>query len=228
MNKVLIASFDNWDSCAEVPSIFKKAGFNVEIYCGEGYWLMTNKFHDKWIKSSNEIEIYINDLLNLIDHGEYKLIILTDEPLLKCLNERIEDTEIFKKVMPLLKVENRKMLSSKRGFSEFCISNNIDTPRYQTYDSPSDYEKIINNLKFPLINKNEFSWGGSDMCITNSENELKELLKDLEIKQSILFQEFIEGDEIRIDAFYYKSELIIYFCEIFLFFQKLLSYLLID
>jgi predicted ATP-grasp superfamily ATP-dependent carboligase len=212
MNKVLIASLDNWDSCAEIPYIFKKAGCIVDVYCTKNGWLQTNGYHDKWIEAPKNIDSYLQIFFDLVDINNYTLIILTDEPLLKILNERIENKELFIKVMPLIKVENRKMLSSKIGFSDFCISNDVLTPRYAIYQSETDIETIVQNLNFPLINKNEFSWGGTDMCIINSKLELIELLKSVELKQPILFQEFIEGEEIRIDAYYYRGELIVYFC----------------
>ena len=212
MNNVLIASLDNWDSCAEVPYIFKKAGFSVAVFCRKGDWLMSNKFHDQWILAPKDLDSYINELLNVINSTTFKLIIITDEPLLKSLNERIVHPELFIKIMPLIKVENRKLLSSKTGFSEFCIENNLLTPRYTTYESPADFDKIIKTLKFPLINKNEFSWGGTDMCIINNEKELLEFLKQIKTNQPILFQEFIHGEEIRVDAFYYQGKLKAYFC----------------
>jgi predicted ATP-grasp superfamily ATP-dependent carboligase len=212
VKSILIASLDNWDSCAEVPYIFKKAGFSVSVFCRKGDWLMSNKFHDQWIQAPKDLDSYINALLNVIHFKAYTLIIIADEPLLKALNEKIEDPEIFIKVLPLIKFENRMMLSSKTGFSKFCIENNLLTPRYTTYESPVDFNKIIQTLKFPLINKNEFSWGGTDMCITNNEIELSDLLKQINTNQTILFQEFIEGEEIRVDAFFYQGKLKAYFC----------------
>lgn len=212
MNKVLIASLDNWDSCAEVPYIFKKAGCIVDIYCQKENWLKTNRFHDAWIEAPENSELFLKQFLALANADIYTLILLTDEPLLKGLSEIIEDENIFKKVMPLMKIENKKMLSSKFGFSDFCIDNFIQTPNYSFYTSEKDYDKIISKLRFPLLNKNEFSWGGTDMSIINNKQELNDILKHAKPNHSILFQEFIEGEEIRIDAFYHKGELLIYFC----------------
>lgn len=212
MKKVLIASLDNWDSCAEIPYIYKKAGCLVHVYCIKDGWLQTNKFHDKWIEAPANKELFLKGFIEIVNSNDYNLILLTDEPLLKILNEEIDNEELFIKVMPLIKIENRKMLSSKIGFSDFCISNDIQTPKYAIYQSEADIENIIKNLQFPLINKNEFSWGGTNMCITNSELELLDLLKKSTSHQPILFQEYIEGEEIRVDAYYFRGELIVYFC----------------
>lgn len=212
MYNILIASLDNWDSCAEVPYIFKKAGCQVDVYCRKGDWLQTNRFHDHWIEAPLDNELFLEQFLTLANTEKYALIILTDEPLLKGLSEIINDECVFKKVMPLTKIENKKMLSSKIGFSDFCIANNIQTPKYSFYESDKDFEKIVTNLKFPLLNKNEYSWGGTDMSIINSKQELIELLKKIKSGQSILFQEFIDGEELRVDAYYQNGELMVYFC----------------
>lgn len=212
MHKILIGSLDNWDSCAEVPYIFKKAGCAVDVYCRKGDWLRMNWYHDLWFEAPENTELFLKEFLALANSDKYTLIIITDEPLLKGLSELINDEEVFKKVMPLSKIENKKMLSSKLGFSDFCIHNSIRTPNYAFYTSEGDYDKIISTLKFPLLNKNEFSWGGTDMSIINNRQELDNILIQANLNQPILFQEFIEGEEIRIDAFYHKGELLIYFC----------------
>jgi hypothetical protein len=212
MNKVLIASLDNWDSCSEIPYIFKKAGFIVDVFCGKNFWLKSNNYYDTWIESPNDIDSNINLFLETIGKFNYKIIVITDEPLLKHLNEIIKSDDLFKKIMPITKVNNRNMLCSKIGFSNFCISNDILTPKYAKFESKSDYQNILNTLKFPILNKNEFSWGGTNMCIINSKEELLEIVDNNQNNQPILFQEFIEGEEIRIDAFYYQGELIVYFC----------------
>ncbi len=212
MNNVLIVSLDNWDSCAEVPYIFKKAGSEVDVFCRKGGWLQANRFHDKWIEAPLNTNLFFEKLLAIIDTGNYSFIVLTDEPSLKGLSERIIDEKLFAKVMPLLKMENKKMLSSKIGFSDFCIEKDIETPRYAIYHSETDIDPVLEKLRFPILNKNEFSWGGTDMRILATPLEVKELIKETAPTQPILFQEFIEGEEIRIDAFYYKGVLQAYFC----------------
>ncbi len=62
------------------------------------------------------------------------------------LSEIIDDINVFKKIMPLTKIENKKLLSSKIGFSDFCIDNLIQTPNYAFYISEKDYDKIISKL----------------------------------------------------------------------------------
>lgn len=212
MNKVLIASLDNWDSCAEIPFIFKKAGCIVDIYCCKEAWLKANRFYDTWFEASKNTELFLKEFLVLANSDNYTLIILTDEALLKGLSQIIDDENVFRKVMPLTKIENKKMLSSKIGFSDFCIENDLQTPNYGFYTSDDDYDKIVSKLKFPLLNKYEYSWGGTDMRIIHNEQELTDLLKQTKPNQSILFQEFIQGEEIRVDAFYYNGELLVYFC----------------
>ncbi len=62
MHKILIGSLDNWDSCAEVPYIFKKAGCAVDVYCRKGDWLRMNWYHDLWFESPENTELFLKEL----------------------------------------------------------------------------------------------------------------------------------------------------------------------
>ena len=212
MNTVLIASIDDWDTGVEIPYMFSKADYEVDIFCKKGSWLQSNSFHNNYIEANNSNENFISGLLEIIQKKKYDFIILTEDPLLKYLNDRIVDPNLFVKILPLIKIENRKILSSKNGFSEFCIENNLLTPKYHSYNSKEDYFKIIEELNFPLIKKYEFSWGGMDMNIIQNKDELQKTLEYQEENKNIMFQEYIDGEEIGIDAFFYKGQLITYFC----------------
>lgn len=44
--------------------------------------------------------------------------------------EYIQTEELFKVILPISKIENREMLSSKAGFSNVCERNNILSPKF--------------------------------------------------------------------------------------------------
>jgi carbamoylphosphate synthase large subunit len=210
MFKVLFACYANWDTTAEIPYLLKKSGCNVDIYCSNKSWLLSNSFHDIWIPSSPQKEKYLEELIILLKKEQYDWIILESDVLINYLNAFLEDEDIFKKIMPISNIEHRYMLSSKNGFSKFCIENGIDTPGYYTYNKREDAEEIKNKLKFPVVNKLEFSWGGTDMFISWNYEEFIANLDKLPIDQNVLIQEYINGEELRIDALYYKGILVTY------------------
>jgi len=210
MFKVLFACYANWDTTAEIPYLLKKSGCNVDIYCSNKSWLLSNSFHDIWIPSSPQKEKYLEELIILLKKEQYDWIILESDVLINYLNAFLEDEDIFKKIMPISNIEHRYMLSSKNGFSKFCIENGIDTPGYYTYNKREDAEEIKNKLKFPVVNKLEFSWGGTDMFISWNYQEFIANLDKLPIDQNVLIQEYISGEELRIDALYYKGILVSY------------------
>jgi hypothetical protein len=210
MFKVLFACYANWDTTAEIPYLLKTSGCNVDIYCSNKSWLLSNSFHDIWILSSPQKEKYLEELIILLKKEQYDWIILESDVLINYLNAFLEDEDIFKKIMPISNIEHRYMLSSKNGFSKFCIENGIDTPGYYTYNKREDAEEIKNKLKFPVVNKLEFSWGGTDMFISWNYEEFIANLDKLPIDQNVLIQEYISGEELRIDALYYKGILVTY------------------
>jgi carbamoylphosphate synthase large subunit len=210
MFRVLIACYANWDTPSEISYLLKTSGCNVDIYCSNKSWLLSNSFHDRCIPSSPEKEKYLEELIILVKKEQYDWIILESDVLINYLNAFIEDEDIFKKIMPISNIGHRYMLSSKNGFSKFCIENGIDTPGYYTYNKREDAEDIKNKLKFPVVNKLEFSWGGTDMFISWNYEEFIANLDKLPTDQNILIQEYISGEELRIDALYYKGILVCY------------------
>ena len=210
MFKVLVACYANWDTAAEIPYLLKKSGCNVDIYCSNKSWLLSNSFHHKWIPSSLEKEKYLEELILLLKKEQYDWVILESDLLINYLNGFLKDEDIFKKIMPISNIEHRHMLSSKNGLSKFCIENGIDTPGCYTYNKKEDAEEIKNKLKFPVVNKLEFSWGGTDMFISWNYEEFVANLDELPTDQNVLIQEYISGEELRIDALYYKGILVSY------------------
>jgi len=210
MFKVLVACFDNWNTLAEVPFVLKNGGASVDVYCSSNSWLLSNSFYDNWIESNIDKIVYKDKLIDLIEKGEYHWVILGDEPLIKLMNEEIQEESLFIKMMPIIKIEHRYMLSSKYGLADFCNKTGIDVPGYTRYNGKDDLEKINTQLSFPVINKLDFSWGGVSMFVSNSYEEFLSNLHKIPEKQNVLIQEYIEGIEIPVEALFYHGELLVY------------------
>lgn len=208
--RVLLACYSNWDACAETPFILKKAGCHVSVYCSAKSWLLANSFHDVWYESATSLDTYRAGLINLVKSADFDWVILTDDALIGYMNE-VVDEEQFARIMPIQAIENRKMLSSKKGFSEFCKEHDIDTPGFIIYNSKEDLNKIKQQLTFPVINKLDFSWGGTDMFISNTYEEFLSNLHKIPENRDVLIQEYINGEEIHVEALFYRGEIMAYF-----------------
>jgi predicted ATP-grasp superfamily ATP-dependent carboligase len=137
-------------------------------------------------------------------------VILGDEPLIKLMNEEVHEESLFAKMMPIINIEHRYMLSSKQGLADFCEKIGIDTPSYTIYNDTQDLEKIKSKLNFPVINKLDFSWGGVSMFVSYSYEEFLSNLHKIPENQNVLIQEYIEGNEIPVEALFYRGELLVY------------------
>src|SRR5437870_2209767 len=119
MSKVLIACYKNFKSAQEWPFALKRGGCEVvDVLCKPQSSLLRNSFFDKWIKYESAQHDFYTLLLNTIEEDHYDWVIPGDDSTLKLLNESITDEKTFRKILPLTKVENREMLSSKVGLSE--------------------------------------------------------------------------------------------------------------
>jgi biotin carboxylase len=118
---------------------------------------------------------------------------------------------MFAKIMTIQDIGQRNMLSSKKGFSEFCRNNGIDTPGFVIYNGRDDLKAIKETLNFPVINKLDFSWGGTDMFISTTFEEFETNLHKIPENEDVLIQEYIDGEEIHVEALFYQGELMAYF-----------------
>jgi predicted ATP-grasp superfamily ATP-dependent carboligase len=220
MFTVLVACFDNWNTLSEVPSILKKGGFEVDIFCGEKSWLKHNKFYSKWIPAEEDPAGYIKQLQDLVNNGNYSWVLLGDEKLIKLLNETLQDESMFYKIMPLSKIENRELLSSKNGLSNVCAKYDIRSPGYIQYNTDENDTSVVSNLQFPVIVKLDFSWGGKGIEVCNNHEELKKALTGLPKGEQVIIQEYINGIEVPVEALFWKGRLLAFACSEILDYDK--------
>lgn len=215
MYKVLIVSIASFiDSTAEIPFIYKKGGANVDVFCNKKSWLLSNKFHDNWIDSGedeNESE-FLSKLLQIINSNKnyYDKIVTTDDATNKLLNENITDPELFYKLLPLTKIENRKILSSKSGLSEVAEKYQIATPKYSTYSENLDIQKIKEGFSFPILLKVDYSFSGIGLQLVEHADNLEEAIQKVYNTKNMVLQEFIKGEDIGVEALFHQGKLVMY------------------
>lgn len=203
-----------FDATAEIPFMFKKAGCNVDVFCASHSWLRCNKFHDKWIETSEDEQDFKTNLLNLVekDPDHYQWIVLLDDATIKLMNESIHSEELFKKILPITKMENRAMLSSKFGLSSILEKYGIATPRYINYSEEHDIESISKKLHFPILLKQDYSFSGLGIQYCADISNLQACLDNVTNKTNLVLQEFIEGEDVGLEALFRDGELITYNC----------------
>lgn len=215
MYRVLIVSIASFfDSTAEVPFIYKKGGARVDVFCNGSSWLLSNKFYDNWIDSgddSNETE-FLNKLLRLINSNRnyYDKIVTTDDATNKLLNDNISETDLFYKLLPLTKIENRKILSSKSGLSEVLEQYQIATPKYATYTECLDIQKIKMEFSFPILLKVDYSFSGIGLQLVENADSLEDAIKKVYNTKNMVLQEFIKGEDIGVEALFHEGKLVMY------------------
>lgn len=212
MHKVLVACLENWDTLQEVPYVLSKGDCIVDVYCSKKSWLIRNSFFTTWIESSDNIETYIKELSALAENKEtpYDWIIPADEKLLKILNDTITSEELFYKLLPLSKIENREMLGSKAGLSTFCEHHNIASPKYIIYDHKTTFNENSFQLNYPVLLKQDLSWGGGGILYCENKESFKANLLKTNPQYNTIIQEYITGKDIGVEALFCKGKLVEY------------------
>jgi hypothetical protein len=215
MYKVLLVSIASFfDSTGEIPFMFKRAGCEVDVFCDHASWLLSNKYFDNWIESGDNPETFKNDLIALIenDPDHYDWVVLLEDIIVKLLNESITEEWLFKKILPINKIENREVLSSKIGLSVICQKYGIATPRFLNYSDDYGLETIQQKLQFPILLKEDFSFSGIGVHYCDEPGQFEECLDKAHNRTNLVLQEFIKGDDIGLEALFKDGELITYNC----------------
>jgi hypothetical protein len=218
MKTVLLVSKFNWDTPVEVPYIFKKAGFKVYVYCPAQAWLTCSSFYDKQFLAPDQDEPFVFELQELLKQYKFDWVLLTEDPLIDLVKRSILDIPMLLALLPIKNERAIEMLSSKIGFSNYFQINNIPTPSFKSYINGVDPIDLLRGIKFPVLNKYDLSWGGTDISISYNFDELQSKLQTMPSPATLLIQEYIDGEEIRVDALFYQGKLLNYFC------AKVLSY----
>ena len=212
MYRVLLISLVNWDSLIEIPAMLSDGGCTVDIIAGKDSWVLQNKRFNKWVPASEDPDAFLKELLAYVDgHGdEYNWLIPADDIIVRVLNTHIYSLELFRKIMPLTKIENRAVLGSKAGLSDLCIKYDIKTPRYLVYDDTLTPAAIGKYVGYPMLVKLDKSEGGYGVFMCQNEDALSKQLEKIENKDHLVFQQFIKGYDANTDALYKYGELIVY------------------
>lgn len=213
MKKILLASVVDWDSLGELPAVFKRGGcLQVDVLCKKDAWLTSNRYYDNWIEIKNETDGLSAQLIQLAqdETKNYDKIILLDDLIIKLMNECIETEDLYKRILPLSKIKNREMLSSKAGFSNVCKRNNILSPKFMIYTDNLNLDIIDEQINYPLLIKQDLSWSGAGIQFCHDKNSLEEGLKKISIKENLVIQEYVTGEDIGVEALFHEGQLITY------------------
>jgi predicted ATP-grasp superfamily ATP-dependent carboligase len=211
-NKILIISYADWDSLVELPKVFKDAGCQVDVFSVKDFWVLKSSFYDNWIEAPAEEQPFLDKLFAYVkQHGDsYKWIIPGDDIIIRLLNDKITDEALFYKLLPLCKMENRELLGSKAGFSNLCAKYDISTPRFLIYNEAMTVKSIGDYMKYPFMMKTDRSEAGTGVFKCDNESDLEYHLGQLENKENVVFQQFIDGYDINMEVLFWQGELIVY------------------
>src|SRR2546423_1160072 len=126
------------------------------------------------------------------------------------MNERVVSDRLFQKILPLTKIENREILASKTGLSRICEKYSIVSPKYILCTENINIETTSEELRYPVLLKLDFSWGGGGIIFCENSDSFKSSLGQINKKDNVIIQEFITGTDIGIEALFNKGELVTY------------------
>ena len=197
----------------EIPAMLSAGGCEVDVYChGKKSWALQNRFYRKHIQAASGEQEFTSGLLDFVTRNgdAYNWIIPGDDVIIRMLNDVVTDPVLFRKIMPLTQIANRRILGSKAGFSTICEQFNILTPRFMIYKEGMNAREIADYMKFPLLIKVDQSEGGYGVFKCDNQEEMEKRLASVVKKENLVFQQFIKGYDVNVEVLYRDGHLLVY------------------
>lgn len=139
-------------------------------------------------------------MLDLVRKAGISLLIptVTEElPVISGLKEAVSNLgcAVYISPFPAVDIANDKLKTAV-----FMAEHNIPVPI--TFNGKTDRKSVLENLGLPLLSKPRFSRGGRGVKLYQSPAELYN-----EIREDIVYQEFISGEEFDLNLFMEKGEM---------------------
>lgn len=210
--KVLIVDYAKWDSLMEIPYLFFLAGVSVDSYSLKDSWLSKSKYLNEVFYSSEEVDVYLNNLSSLIGKEEYDWVVLGDDIVIRMIAQNISKYKSFEKLIPIRNFQNLNVLGSKAGLLKACNDGGILTPPSVLCNISDDINLLTEKVTFPLLIKVDESSGGAGVYYCKNIDDVKINLNKLNENEKInvVLQKYIRGKNISVEAIFKEGDLIMY------------------
>mgnify|MGYP001563518002 FL=1 len=205
LSRVLIADFKDSDISGEIPFLFHRAGCHIDVYCSPHSWLRKSRYAHAWYPANtkNEEE-YVTGLESLTQSQQYDWVVLTDDFALRVLTDHLSKESDVLSLLPLTTLEHRAVVGSKAELSRVALQHGLRTPRFVLYEGDDAITKAIEHVPFPMLLKVDRSGGGKGIFRCENAQEIEKVVASLSPEQlhKLVFQEYIVGDNIAVEALF--------------------------
>ncbi|MCX6780498.1 MAG: hypothetical protein NT003_00035 [Candidatus Magasanikbacteria bacterium] len=213
--RVLVADYKNSEISSEIPYLFSKAGAVVDVYCSKKSWLLKNSFWNSWIDfNAATPHEFASQLETIASEKKYDWVFLSDESAMNIVNNEVHDAKAALKLLPISDLRSRIMLGSKAGLSILCSERNLLTPVFVINHELFDLQTLQEFVTYPLLLKVDMSRGGAGVFLCNNVEEVQAKLLELtEVqKNNLVFQKYIDGETVGVEAIFKNGKLRGYAC----------------
>lgn len=204
--RVLLIGTGGSHTTAEIPHVFWEAGCVVDIFCPRNSWLRKGSHWHQWHEAPTT-ETYPTQLKAQIQASAYDWLVPVDDAALSALAQAGPAG-----ALPVTKQDSVELLGSKAGFSRRCRVYGITTPAYAVGEDEAG--RLEESVGYPLLVKVDKSSGGTGVFKCSNAADVQALLARLapEEKKDVVFQRYIPGDNISVEALYRQGVLCGYAC----------------
>ncbi len=199
------------DASPVIPYLFREADCHVDIFCPKRSAFHKHRYYDNWFEGEADNPMtFIESLHALLRRTEYDWVFPANDRTNRFLNKTVTDDELAQKILPLSKIEHRLLLGSKAGLTTLCQQYDIPSPQSAIYDGYLDPYALATRLGYPLLLKEDHSAAGVGVYFCADEAELSRSFDRLSVekRKNLVFQKYIPGKIIAVEALYKKGQLL--------------------
>ncbi len=203
MLRILVTDGEDRHSLAIIRSLGRQGGMNITSLAHDPNaisFLSRYVSHRIIAPESSKAKEYGDFLLNTVAEGKYDMLVVCTEPVINILSSRRDEfAEKVNFALPPLKEFN--ITNDKIATLKFAMKNGIPVPRTEFPQSVEEAFKASESFEPPFIIKGSKGSGAANVRIVYHRNEFEEKynqvvsgLKEFEVDDLPMLQEFVEGD----------------------------------
>ena len=195
MSRVLLACASDWQAPARLPKIFRRAGFEVDVFCPHDAGIVHTKYVDRVHEGPAELDAFASALRDHLaeNRGLYAKTIAIDDPLLAHLTTRREEgwTAALLPIDPASRFAD--LVASKAALVRSSSDLGLRIPPSRVVHKREDAEHATRTIGFPTILKVDRSYAGMGVALVESPEDVARAWDTLRPNGEIVVQAFVRG-----------------------------------
>lgn len=195
MSRVLLACASDWQAPARLPKIFRRAGFEVDVFCPPDAGIVHTKYVNRVYEAPAEMGAFADALRDHLaeNKGVHAKVIAIDDPLLAHVASRSNEAWTSA-VLPVDRtLRFVEIVASKAALARWASDLGIRMPPSRVVRTKEEAEQALRAVGVPAMLKVDRSFAGMGVALVESEADVPRAWDTLRADGEVVVQAFVRG-----------------------------------